>query len=1792
MAFDPSTAVEEFDPSTATEELEFDPSTAVDSTPGVAKDTIHRIGGGLTTGLLKSGAGVARWSEMLLSADQVLAERVGLTGAAEVAGAIKSEFGGIADTLEKKAGEVQAYSEANRDRSRDANFGSQLAEAAGNFAGQIGVTAMGKVPGIVSNVGQMFQQEYAAAKENGADTNTAYMAGIANLPAAFLDYFAESKIGLSLLPQGARTAKGVVTKLLANAGIEGATEVLQDEYSNWLAGNAIKYDEIRSIEERFSAANLPETGKQIATTFAIGGILGGAATATFEGIAPTDKKDIGVQLTDLQKELDLIQSTPDQQFNEAQTQTPPEIPGTATTESSPDVQPNLAEATGDTPTTSLPEISRVRAAADPVFAGHVANVDKLNGQDKIDYIAKNGLDPIDFGLEETSAQPTIENVPRGTEEVSAPVTTPEASSAPISQPESVTPVPVSPKLQAKVGVLDRAKTAITQGWVNAPEIVVVPRAEDMPTEAITEEDRAKFSRGDIDGLYARDGKVYLIADKLPSVQRVKEVILHEAKGHFGLKGLFGDDTTGYNQAMRSAWTEFQARPALLETIVKRGKFNSFEHLKETYHHIDLNTPEGRGAMAEELLARAAEIYLDPAKPRPTWFNSIVSKIKIALQKVMPSMKLTDEDIVGLLSSSQRKLLDRSSEAVETGAPPPIAMEEGTGGMQGLEASLFSMSPADENHIKEGIELHKQFQELMSGFKGTVTQEEYMSDPNKGLRKMDRELDKARLEALRKLPQDRLNAYRDYLNEKRKAEFQKMSQQELSELDPSEKIPTEFKPYSDKELANLLAKVGQTIDSTEPSPSLSGKEAPAVHIGDQEFDGMKIPYFNLTEDIEGHPAKSTVTANTLIDAGYSAPKGYEGNFEKFEIPMFSMTGHVESDKILNTLNSKAEKAQTKLFDDFKALETIEKALNLGKRFNATMSAWTAALQTRQIANVMKSVFRNGMTRYNSTTGMFETAKDAKGLQAIFEPLTSQGLMDTWDNFAKGKRAQTLVKQKLGVPWSTVTNEEVKRLTGFTKDEANQWIKDGQANGTVVQSHADYQKHNEQVRDFALQTGLISPQQKAAMDQLLDYVPFFREMDEEGGIQARGKSGIAGQTSGIKEFEGSERKILPLLESIAAQTSRIIDSGMKAVAAQRAIGIMQAAGLAQREPTITQPVSKDLASIQADLSKLGVEFNKLPQSAKDHLTGLLYGPQKQTTATTTDRNVVAIRVNGKNQYYKTSDNALTEALQNISKEQESFLKATLGRGKALQTMMSTSSPGFGAANFVKDTLSTFIQMGDTKHLFRVAKGLYKAGTNAKELKAIEASGSGGSAFYNIDPKTIRDVLKTDSFWKNRLNDKLFIKTAWNAWKQVLHASENANRIAIYDKVIENGGTTAEAAFQAQDTLNFQMHGSSKSMQQLISVIPFLNATMQGQYKIKRSFQNDPQGVALRGGLVVLASLGLAALNHWDREDEDENGNNWYERLSPTDRGMFWHFRVPGSTEIKRIPKPYDIGTLFATIPELLYSSIVDPGDTNRNLKIMAASLAQSLPVGGSTLAGYLNSEGKSPLKRASLALAQNFTGNPFVRIPLELVANKNLFFNSPIVTNERAPAQAQYTEKTSATARAIGDKTGISPQEIDYLTQSIFSGLAPYVNLASDAVAKSAGYEGAMRKDVADYLGAGRFTRDSKTMATRYTPEFYQLKNAVDDAQATLKHMQTEVGYEKTREFAQSKQELLAMDKPIKSAEKALKTFKDQVSKIRLGTGTLEEKRQREDEILVKRNEVLSRTMKTYQDILDRKEKAKK
>jgi hypothetical protein len=81
-------------------------------------------------------------------------------------------------------------------------------------------------------------------------------------------------------------------------------------------------------------------------------------------------------------------------------------------------------------------------------------------------------------------------------------------------------------------------------WKNGPRIKVVQSVSDLP---------GGTAPHDVEGAYAGNGVVYLVADNLPTEQRILEVLSHEAVGHAAMESMLGADLMAELTKEIGAW---------------------------------------------------------------------------------------------------------------------------------------------------------------------------------------------------------------------------------------------------------------------------------------------------------------------------------------------------------------------------------------------------------------------------------------------------------------------------------------------------------------------------------------------------------------------------------------------------------------------------------------------------------------------------------------------------------------------------------------------------------------------------------------------------------------------------------------------------------------------------------------------------------------------------------------------------------------------------------------------------------------------------------------------------------------------------------------------------------------------------------------------------------------------------------------------------------------------------------------------------------------------------------------
>jgi hypothetical protein len=404
---------------------------------------------------------------------------------------------------------------------------------------------------------------------------------------------------------------------------------------------------------------------------------------------------------------------------------------------------------------------------------------------------------------------------------------------------------------------------------------------------------------------------------------------------------------------------------------------------------------------------------------------------------------------------------------------------------------------------------------------------------------------------------------------------------------------------------------------------------------------------------------------------------------------------------------------------------------------------------------------------------------------------------------------------------------------------------------------------------------------------------------------------------------------------------------------------------------------------------------------------------------------------------------------------------------------------------------------------------------------------------------------------------VKALYAVYDEFGDRTENINRAAFYDRLIAKGHNHAEASFMARDLMDFSMGGSAPVVRFLTQSVPFLNARLQGLYKLGRSAKEDPRRFATVAMAVSMASLGLLAAY---ADDED------WKRREDWDRDSYWWFKV-GETAY-RIPKPFEvgaIGTLAERTAEALFSEEMDS---------------------------------KRFMERISHMVSQTFAFDPMPQAfkpLLDIYANKDSFTGRAIESqaDQRLRPEDRYNERSSEVARFLGqvglpdparlmkgEYAGLSPKQVDHLLRGYFSWMATASTVASDMLLRNTvvdrGESPAMR--LKDVFLVGNFAEGLPTGSSRYVTAMYEQSKSVEQAYAAYRDALASGDHAKASEIMDSSGELIRTRGAVNTATKLLAQLNSQAKRVQADPDmSSDEKRERLTRIEQRRHEIAKRVM---------------
>ncbi len=569
------------------------------------------------------------------------------------------------------------------------------------------------------------------------------------------------------------------------------------------------------------------------------------------------------------------------------------------------------------------------------------------------------------------------------------------------------------------------------------------------------------------------------------------------------------------------------------------------------------------------------------------------------------------------------------------------------------------------------------------------------------------------------------------------------------------------------------------------------------------------------------------------------------------------------------------------------------------------------------------------------------------------------------------------------------------------------------------------------------GLISRDQLDQALQIQDYVPFMRDMTDRTTVAGNGGgSGDLSHSGGLDRFRGSSRPIISPIESLmkSAYDVNVLIRQNDIVKALDRLALEAGPGagkiverIPDREMQATQV--NPIEAIRNAARSAGidpVDADAMVKSVSD-----LLGDDARASVfrlgeiNTKGEPIVFFWDGGKRRALRLADGdfgvQMYQALTGMPEAMKDTWVNTVAKPSAVLRAAITTSPDFLIANYFRDQVSAFVLTENFVPFFSGAKGIMSEVTQ-RDISRIYntvggiAGGANVASVHNARLERDFQALAKKGFVMER------VQSFEGAFK-IAEASETGTRLAVFEAAYKRGQkegldpyeAAIEAAYQARDLIDFGRHGSRMMAAQRL--IPFLNASMQGLDKANRklfepafkhlagrvltvedqqALGNSMKGWAKLSALAML-SMGLRAAYQGDPD---------YEDVSEYIRATHWVFKLPGVDKIFTVPKPFELA-VPVNLAERLYEYFVmkDPEAMSRFMR------------------------GAAEITSPPNALFSI----PLIKIPLEVKANRNTFTNAPIVPDHMTGLAPflQYTARTSALSKQIGEKLNLSPAIVDHV-----------------------------------------------------------------------------------------------------------------------------------------------------------------
>lgn len=713
------------------------------------------------------------------------------------------------------------------------------------------------------------------------------------------------------------------------------------------------------------------------------------------------------------------------------------------------------------------------------------------------------------------------------------------------------------------------------------------------------------------------------------------------------------------------------------------------------------------------------------------------------------------------------------------------------------------------------------------------------------------------------------------------------------------------------------------------------------------------------------------------------------------------------------------------------------------------------------------------------GFVLEAKPGANLKSLAEVLgdigwgNAEGIRNAYSLHRISKRAKNVGVDKLSFKNPQEMAKMLKEVDALV--EGNEQLRNG-----FKKADAIYDQYNRDLMNLLVQTGALPKEKAIDLVKNNDYVPYYRtEQDgtvvlDLGGAD-RVRIGNLKDQPYLKELVGGDERIVDIYTGALQNTNLLIDMALHNLASRNVAFTLADLGLVD----VLGDKGKGIRKGKGPASDKVIRFSVQPDEKYD---------KKDKTGKVIEKDDGFRHVIVNTDSTGIPSEYLVQGLSGVNTSVPSLVKSMGFFSRTLRSWV-TRNPVYAARQIIRDPFTAVMASGvDT---LPVLSSLNAMGKSIGRMRRGEVGATEierlGLVSSNVFTGTSEDMQKI----------LLQITSGKGGWESYLAKADAlatqgdaATREVAFNSFRKQGLSELEAALATYETMPFTQRGTSSSLFLLSTMVPFLNAQIQGLNVIynaftgKATFQEKlriKQKLWQRGMLMFGVSMAYALLMSEDEAYQNANDDERYNN---------WFVYVPGIDEPVRVPIPFELGIPFKALPEAIVNVMRGDKTAGEAAKALAKMIKNSVPLGPSSIPAG-------------------------VKAPIEVITNYSFFTGRDIISDRLAgldPAE-RFNANTTELAKFIGKGTGaipvlgeyLSPVQIEYLLRG-YTGSLPLAlaSMANPLFGSVGGEKPTARASEMPVVGSIFQPKDASGLINRA----YKDMEAINRAGQTYKKLEEE------------------------------------------------------------------------------------